>query len=86
MFRAAPPSERKPLSSERASTLGSASVDRYSTKGPRRYPFRLNLYDKPPIHEVTIEQFEIWAIDRLRGETIKSDTIVKLKTLLMLCL
>lgn len=82
MFRAAPPSERKPLAIERASTLGSASVDRFSTKGPRRYPFRLNLYDKPPIHEVTIEQFEIWAIDRLRGEWCYSKSFFNVQPLL----
>jgi len=31
-----------------------------------RYPHRLNFYDKPPDSEVTIEEFETWAIDRLK--------------------
>lgn len=31
------------------------------------YPFRLNLYDTPPTAEITLEQFEQWAIDRLKS-------------------
>lgn len=31
------------------------------------YPHRLNFYINPPIAEVTLDQFEQWAIDRLRG-------------------
>ncbi|KAG9045970.1 hypothetical protein FS837_005328 [Tulasnella sp. UAMH 9824] len=31
-----------------------------------RYPHRLNLYERPPLDEITLEQFETWAIDRLR--------------------
>ncbi|KAK6355262.1 hypothetical protein TWF696_004377 [Orbilia brochopaga] len=30
------------------------------------YPTRLNFYDKPPRDEVSLEEFEQWAIDRLR--------------------
>ncbi|MCJ1333782.1 hypothetical protein MMC10_010482 [Thelotrema lepadinum] len=30
------------------------------------YPYRLNFYDVPPVAEITLEQFEQWAIDRLR--------------------
>ncbi|CAF9941140.1 DNA primase large subunit [Imshaugia aleurites] len=30
------------------------------------YPHRLNLYEVPPTAEITLEQFEQWAIDRLR--------------------
>ncbi|KAJ6260947.1 hypothetical protein Dda_3608 [Drechslerella dactyloides] len=30
------------------------------------YPTRLNFYDKPPTQEVSLEEFEQWAIDRLR--------------------
>ncbi|KAI4150381.1 MAG: hypothetical protein LQ340_004119, partial [Diploschistes diacapsis] len=33
----------------------------------QEYPFRLNFYDVPPTAEITLEQFEQWAIDRLRG-------------------
>lgn len=32
------------------------------------YPFRLNFYQIPPTAEITLEQFEQWAIDRLRSE------------------
>lgn len=39
--------------------------------GPsERYPFRLNFYSRPPLEEVTIEEFEGWALDRLRGELV----------------
>lgn len=31
------------------------------------YPHRLNLYEIPPTAEITLEQFEQWAIDRLRS-------------------
>ncbi|GAB1214843.1 hypothetical protein ATERTT37_004016 [Aspergillus terreus] len=30
------------------------------------YPHRLNFYDVPPTAEITLEQFEQWAIDRLK--------------------
>lgn len=31
------------------------------------YPHRLSLYEIPPTAEITLEQFEQWAIDRLRS-------------------
>lgn len=31
------------------------------------YPHRLNFYINPPTAEVTLDQFEQWAIDRLRS-------------------
>ncbi|KAK4057127.1 DNA primase subunit pri2 [Microbotryomycetes sp. JL221] len=31
-----------------------------------QYPHRLNFYQQPPTDEITVEQFEEWAIDRLR--------------------
>lgn len=47
------------------------SVDRHATGSSRasvkRYPHRLNFYNRPPTVEVTIDEFEGWAIDRLRG-------------------
>ncbi|RMZ79993.1 hypothetical protein DV738_g2971, partial [Chaetothyriales sp. CBS 135597] len=30
------------------------------------YPHRLSLYDVPPTQEISLEEFEVWAIDRLR--------------------
>ena len=36
----------------------------------QEYPHRLNLYEIPPTAEITLEQFEQWAIDRLRSITI----------------
>lgn len=32
-----------------------------------QYPHRLNFYATPPTADITLEQFEQWAIDRLRG-------------------
>lgn len=34
------------------------------------YPHRLNFYSIPPTAEITLEQFEQWAIDRLRGTSL----------------
>lgn len=31
------------------------------------YSHRLNFYSDPPTADITLEQFEQWAIDRLRG-------------------
>ena len=33
----------------------------------QQYPDRLNFYHIPPTAEITLEQFEQWAIDRLRS-------------------
>jgi DNA primase large subunit len=32
-----------------------------------QYPHRLNFYSTPPTADITLEEFEQWAIDRLRG-------------------
>lgn len=34
------------------------------------YPNRLSFYDVPPTQEISLEEFETWAIDRLRSNTI----------------
>ena len=31
------------------------------------YPHGLNIYQTPPVEEITLEEFETWAIDRLRS-------------------
>ena len=36
------------------------------TYAPTDYPHRLNFYTIPPTADITLEQFEQWAIDRLR--------------------
>lgn len=33
-----------------------------------QYPHRLNFYATPPTADITLEQFEQWAINRLRGQ------------------
>lgn len=35
-------------------------------KSSSAYPFRLNFYDAPPHLEITVEDFEQWAIDRMK--------------------
>jgi DNA primase large subunit len=35
---------------------------------PTTYPHRLNFYTVPPQNEITLEEFELWAIDRLYGK------------------
>ncbi|KAI0665152.1 DNA primase large subunit [Cubamyces menziesii] len=36
------------------------------THSHSKYPFRLNFYDRPPVEDITIEEFETCALDRLR--------------------
>ena len=36
----------------------------------QEYPHRLNLYETPPTAEITLEEFEQWAIDRLKSTDI----------------
>ncbi|KAH7339642.1 DNA primase large subunit [Rhizoctonia solani] len=36
------------------------------THSALKYPYRLNFYDDPPLCNVTLEEFETWAIQRLR--------------------
>jgi DNA primase large subunit len=33
----------------------------------QKYDHRLNFYTLPPTKEITLEEFEEWAIDRLKG-------------------
>lgn len=33
-----------------------------------KWPHRLSFYDRPPDEEMTVDEFESWAIDRLRRE------------------
>ncbi|KAK7043599.1 DNA primase subunit pri2 [Paramarasmius palmivorus] len=56
MYKAA---ERKPI-------LNSDSSLAVENHGVLQYPHRLNFYDKPPLYDVTIEDFETFALDRLR--------------------
>lgn len=35
------------------------------------YPNRLNFYTVPPTDDITLEQFEEWAIQRLKGGWVK---------------
>lgn len=57
MFRQ---NKRNPLDS-RKHFSGTAEQSRQT------YPHRLNFYRTPPVAEITLEQFEQWALDRLAG-------------------
>ena len=35
--------------------------------GEQEYKQRLNFYTIPPTSDITLEEFELWAIDRLKG-------------------
>ncbi|KAF5315758.1 hypothetical protein D9611_004627 [Ephemerocybe angulata] len=52
-------SERKPFQQDSVTYQGSSSSH-------LQYPHRLNFYDKPPLFDVAIEEFETCALDRLR--------------------
>ena len=39
-----------------------------ATYKDNEYPHRLSLYDVPPTQEISLEEFETWAIDRLRSK------------------
>jgi DNA primase large subunit len=36
----------------------------------QHYDYRLNFYQLPPTAEITLEEFETWAINRLKGMLI----------------
>jgi hypothetical protein len=61
--------------SSTAAATGAAAatgqVEKHGTTVTRssRYPHRLNMYQDPPMDEITVEEFEEWAIDRLRRES-----------------
>ncbi|KAH8117327.1 DNA primase, large subunit [Phellopilus nigrolimitatus] len=52
-----------------------------------RYPHRLNFYDKPPLDDITLDEFERFAIDRLRvlseieASLVRNRTYEELKTI-----
>jgi DNA primase large subunit len=45
------------------------------------YPHRLNFYKVPPTAEITLEQFEQWAIDRLKGSLLPFLAIIVLTSM-----
>ena len=56
---------------KRRSTLGHRQKQfALPTYQELQYPHRLNFYTVPPTADITLEQFEQWAIDRLRGTWI----------------
>lgn len=42
-----------------------------ATYKEQEYPYRLSFYNTPPTQEISLEEFETWAIDRLRSTTLK---------------
>lgn len=67
MYAGARPTSNRNLSAV-ANGAPAYSVAEVSRHAPRsgRFPHRLNFYERPPTEEITVEQFEEWAIDRLR--------------------
>lgn len=63
----------RPVNTLGASSLaGPSSEVHLSSSRSSKYPNRLNLYERPPLDELTLEQFEVWAIDRLRRASLLS--------------
>jgi DNA primase large subunit len=49
------------------------------------YKSRLNFYVTPPTADITLEQFEQWAIDRLRGMFLPSfPSLIQLRWLMVM--
>lgn len=70
------PSSSRSLGAAQASLAASASTSASRLEVPiaprsGKYPSRLNLYERPPFEELTLEEFEVWAIDRLRRESFR---------------
>ncbi|GAA5963393.1 hypothetical protein JCM3765_003053 [Sporobolomyces pararoseus] len=49
-----------------SNTGGGEVYHHQSSSRSLKYPHRLNFYESPPTEEITLEEFEVWAIDRLR--------------------
>ncbi|BGP42092.1 DNA primase subunit pri2 [Rhodotorula kratochvilovae] len=56
----------RPVNTLGASTSAPIAEVHLGSSRSTKYPHRLNLYERPPLDELTLEQFEVWAIDRLR--------------------
>lgn len=52
-----------------ASASGNAFIPAIDTSS-LQYPSRLNFYSQPPTSDITIEEFETWAINRLKSVTL----------------
>ncbi|KAG8958981.1 hypothetical protein FRC03_008567 [Tulasnella sp. 419] len=48
------------------STRTKAAPVKVETHPTTTYPHMLNFYDRPPLMDITMDEFETWAIDRLR--------------------
>ncbi|GLB34126.1 putative DNA primase [Lyophyllum shimeji] len=53
-------------SNERKPFIDDKDLVQVTNHGALRYPHRLNFYDRPPLYDVTLEEFETCALDRLR--------------------
>ncbi|KIJ44004.1 hypothetical protein M422DRAFT_75395 [Sphaerobolus stellatus SS14] len=59
-------SARSRITAQSSTTNGGTTSTFNTDSFGLRYPHRLNFYSVPPKEDITIEDFEIWAIDRLR--------------------
>ncbi|KAH9926225.1 DNA primase large subunit [Fomitopsis serialis] len=53
-------------SGDRKKLVTQQKISEVENHGTTGYPHRLNFYDKPPLGDITIEDFETCALDRLR--------------------
>ena len=60
-------------------TLASSTIggNRYEVERHhgKKYPHLLNFYSIPPIEEITIDEFESFAFDRLQGIKLRKQNI-----------
>lgn len=56
----------RPSSSKDSNARFKRRLDGDKTKS-FQYPHRLSFYTTPPLDEITIEEFEVFALDRLKG-------------------
>lgn len=66
-------SESRPNRNNNASTSNLTNNNNGEVKinpkfNNKKFSNRLSFYDKAPTEELTLEEFETWAIDRLRGK------------------
>ncbi|ODV78218.1 DNA primase, large subunit [Suhomyces tanzawaensis NRRL Y-17324] len=62
-------------------TAGRKNFDLPQIYHEQSYKSRLSMYDQPPLLEVTLEEFELWAIDRLKVLIEIESCVARTKTI-----
>ena len=73
------------LGQQQSRQAGAAKAARVSFAEPKDVsggPVKISMYEEPPEGEVTIEEIERFALDRLRGETLGCCLVLRLLPIL----